>query len=136
MPPFIRGQEYARTELTGRYGGQPIRGIVTPANQRFIMLFSSDQGEDNGYFDEFIDENTVNYYAEGQVGDMVYTHGNRAIRDHQQDGKALYLFRSVEFEASLFTFMGEFRLNEILEVQREDRNHQLRLAIVFNLHRV
>jgi hypothetical protein len=38
---------------------------------------------------------SVCYYGEGQVDDMTFTGGNRAIRDHAADGSSLHLFKKV-----------------------------------------
>jgi len=40
-------------------------------------------------------DGTFRLSSEGQVGDMQMIRGNRAIRDHEADGKKLHLFEMV-----------------------------------------
>jgi 5-methylcytosine-specific restriction enzyme A len=49
-----------------------------------------------GYSDEWADEGIFLYTGEGQHGDMRFIGGNRAIRDHSKNGKALYVFESIK----------------------------------------
>ena len=44
-------------------------------------------------FDGSAEPNLFHYTGEGLVGDQQFTHGNRAIRDHRQQGRALRVFR-------------------------------------------
>ena len=96
-----------REELHGRYGGQWRGGIATPARQPFIMLFTGESGEQYGYRDGWNENGVFLYTGEGQTGDMEFVRGNRAIRDHAQDGKVLQLFESLGKGLGC-RYLGEF----------------------------
>jgi hypothetical protein len=40
-----------------------------------------------------VDDGVFRYFGEGPLGDMKFERGNRAIRDHIQDGKVLLVFK-------------------------------------------
>ena len=69
---FEPEQEYRRSELHDKYGGQRQGGISTPKDHPFIMLFTGETGADYGYHDR-LDKGVFYYTGEGQVGDMSYT---------------------------------------------------------------
>lgn len=73
-------------------GGQSQGGINTPQSVKSILIFTGSAGHKYGYVDEWIDDTTFLYTGEGQKGDMEMIRGNRAMRDHQKDGKELHLF--------------------------------------------
>src|SRR5215510_13686834 len=79
MNQFEVGQWYKRTTLHAEHGGQRQGGISTPAGKPFLMLFTG-RGGKHGYDDGWHD-GVFRYYGEGQVGDMEFTGGNKAIRD-------------------------------------------------------
>ena len=91
---FDQGGIYRRSDIHKTYGGQQQSGISTPANQSFILVFIGPTGQQYGYNDEWTD-GILHLYGEGQRGDMEFVRGNRAIRDHIQDGKDLHLFWSL-----------------------------------------
>jgi 5-methylcytosine-specific restriction protein A len=72
------------------------------------------------------------YTGEGQVGEMKFLRGNRAIRDHSMDGKELLLFESlgdrkpVRFRGT-FSFVGWVYGNEL------DADQKYRRTIIFRL---
>ena len=128
---FKIGQVYRRaTEIHDVYGGQRNGGISTPKQHGMVLLFFGDAGEDFGYEDKFHD-GIFWYTGEGQVGDMQMVRGNAAIRDHESDGKALYLFEIVGQgnvrHVGQATYLGHHT------EQRPDRNGDIRQAIVFEL---
>ena len=90
---FTRGNVYRRRHLHQLYGGQEQGGISTPSGHNMIFLFTSDRGQEHGYQDGWTDEGTFLYTGEGQKGDMQFVRGNKAIRDHMQNGKELHLFK-------------------------------------------
>lgn len=89
---FAHGQPIRRRLLHERYGGLWQGGISTPSDYPIILLFTGDTGEQYGYRDEWLPDGTFRYTGEGQVGDMTFVRGNRAIRDHAMNGKDLHLF--------------------------------------------
>ncbi|MDS0474593.1 AAA family ATPase [Natrinema sp. 1APR25-10V2] len=83
---------YERRELHAKYGGSIQGGIAPSRDEPVVFLFSGGTGEDHGYQDELRSDGTVVYTGEGQVGDMEMVRGNRAIRDHLEDGRELHFF--------------------------------------------
>jgi 5-methylcytosine-specific restriction enzyme A len=128
---FMRGQIYRRSELHNKYGGQRQGGISTPARHRIILLFASEQGEQHGYKDGWTEDGTYLYTGEGQIGDMEFKRGNRAIRDHVQDRKDLHVFEYTG--AGGYRYVGPmvcagYEWRELLDTQGN-----LRRGIVFEL---
>ena len=101
---FNAGQLYRRRELHKQFGGQRQGGISTPQKFPFILLVTGDSGKRHGYSDEWTDEGTFLYTGEGQRGDMEFRGGNRAIRDHAANGKALLRRRSDFFRTAYVLF--------------------------------
>jgi 5-methylcytosine-specific restriction protein A len=82
---FEVGREYIRQrEIHVPFGGQRFGGISTPANQPYMFIFTSDQGEKHGYSDGRDSKGVFHYTGEGQKGDMVMTGTNASIRDHKK----------------------------------------------------
>ena len=54
-----------------------------------VLLFTSETaGSQFGYaFDGWHKDGTFHYTGEGQRGDQVMTHGNRAVKDHVAEGR-------------------------------------------------
>src|SRR5699024_4685293 len=91
----------------------------------------SDSGAEHGYRDEFKPDGTYHYTGEGQRGDMSFVRANRALRDHQANGKRVHLFEALG-DGSV-RYLGEFiYLSHHLE-ERHDTDGRLRQAIVFEL---
>jgi 5-methylcytosine-specific restriction protein A len=93
---FVKGQVYKRSAIHERFGGQRQGGISTPAHQPVILLFTSEAGTQHGYEDGWTSDGRFFYTGEGQYGDMEFTRGNAAIRDHVANGKSLHLFERTE----------------------------------------
>src|SRR4051794_37669584 len=93
-PRFTIGAEYRRRDLHATYSGQERGGISTPQDVPAIFLFTGASGEQYGYRDGYQDDGSYWYTGEGQTSDMKMAGGNRAIRDHESNGKALHLFES------------------------------------------
>lgn len=130
--PFEPGHVYSRRQdLHGRYGGQRQGGISTPADHDLIFLFTSAAGQEYGYKDEFRPDGTFWYIGEGQEGHMEMTRGNRAIRDHQTDGKALHLFEGLG--EGLVRYLGPAVCLGHHREDRPDAHGNMRSAIVFEL---
>lgn len=108
MWPFKIGKRYKRqTDIHDVYGGSRRSGISPCAESPFVFIFSGSTGMAFGYEDGWQEaERTYLYSGEGQVGDMTFTRGNRAIRDHVADGKQLLLFHALG--KGVVEFSGEF----------------------------
>ena len=124
---FVSGEIYNRQKLHDKYGGQRQGGISTPKGQDFIFLFSSRRGKESGYSDEW-DDPIYFYFGEGTKGDMSFTKGNKAILNHINNGKRLYLFKGDQRE-----YIGEFQYYDHHYREAPDFDSKLRIAIVFEL---
>lgn len=135
--PYSVGALYnRRQEIHGRLGGQMQGGISTPANSPFVILFTGEAGKQHGYHDFWDDNGVLHYYGEGQSGDMQDRGGNRAIREHQQNGKRLLLFQMMG-RAQPYRFLGEFRFRHAYSKDGvPDTSGGARTAIVFMLEPV
>jgi hypothetical protein len=129
---FVPGQTYRRRDLHAQYGGQQQGGISTPAHHPFIFLITGDSGTQYGYKDGWSDNGTIfRYTGEGQEGDMEFTKGNKAIRDHEKDGKALHLFEQTS--KGFVSYIGEMVYDKPQYFDAPDQNGRQRKAIVFEL---
>lgn len=94
--PFIPEHIYnRRSDIHSVYGGNWRSGISPSANHPYIFIFSSKSGHQHGYEDGWDNPNVFSYTGEGQAGDMEFTRGNLALRDHKLNGKRVFLFESV-----------------------------------------
>lgn len=128
---FTKGQEYQRRDIHNLYGGQEQGGISTPANHNMILLFSSPRGQESGYVDGWTDQGIYLYTGEGQRGDMVFTRGNAAIRDHVANGKELHLFE--QSKRGYAVYIGQMMCQGYHYRQGPDAQGQIRQMIVFEL---
>ena len=108
-------------------------GISTPAKSPFVILFTGEAGKQHGYHDFWDDDGVLHYYGEGQSGDMQDKGGNRAIREHQQNGKRLLLFQMMG-RGQPYRFLGEFRFRHAYAKDGvPDTSGEAKSAIVFML---
>ena len=84
-----------RRDIHDKYEGQRQGGMSTPRNYPVIFLFTGAGGAEHGYRDEPKPDGTYHYTGEGQSGDMASARANRALRDHQSDGKRVHLFEAL-----------------------------------------
>ena len=127
---FTQGQIYKRSDIQDRLGGQRQGGISTPARSPVILAFTSPQGEQYGYSDGW--HSGIFYYTgEGQVGDMEFKGGNRAIRDHTGEGKDIHLFRYSQ--KAFVEYVGQFVCIGSHDRRAPDKDGNDRRAIVFEL---
>ncbi len=130
---FEVGRTYdRRNEIHGPYSGQQQGGISTPKDQPLVFLFTGESGEQYGYRDGWDKNGVFLYTGEGQVGDMQFRAGNRAIRDHAMEGKDLHLFESLG-KGKGYRYLGRFASSTWEYRQGLDRNGDLRRVIVFHL---
>lgn len=132
----VGGLYSRRDDIHGRFSGQRQGGISTPADFPYIFAFTGEVGHDHGYHDFWDTEGLFHYYGEGQLGDMTYTGGNRAILRHDKDGKRLFVFQMLG-HGRPYRFLGEFTLESTYERSGvTSRSGGLRKAIVFVLRPV
>lgn len=128
---FVPGQIIRRRDLHSTYGGQEQGGISTPANHPYIMLFTGQSGLSHGYEDGWTESGIFLYSGEGQLGDMSFIRGNRALRDHLQDGKDIHLFEYVD--RGLVRYVGQMIVTGCQERTGVDTAGRQRHTIVFEL---
>tara|TARA_R110002051_G_scaffold48299_2_gene94912 strand:+ start:4485 stop:5306 length:822 start_codon:yes stop_codon:yes gene_type:complete len=130
---FIIDREYSRAnDIHARYGGQRQGGISTPANFPLVFLFTGAGGEQYGYKDGWVGSETFVFTGEGQVGDMTFRVGNRAIRDHARNEKQLMLFESLGHGRPV-RYRGMFTCSAWESFRGPDRNGDDRECIRFHL---
>ncbi len=136
LPQFTVGETYSRQEdIHQKFGGNRQSGIASSSQVPAIFLFTGDSGLKFGYRDSPDASDYCDYTGEGQTGDMTFTAGNKAIRDHVQDGKALHLFKALG-KSKPYRYIGEFALASYSTEQGLDRDFKQRQIIVFHLVRV
>ena len=132
---FEINQVYNRRDLHARYGGQHQSGISTPQRHPIVLLFTGEAGEGHGYEDGWVGDGVFQYSGQGQVGNMKFERGNRAIRDHALNGKALHLFEMIG--RGRVRYLGQMEyVRHDLKDGVPDRNNNPRQAILFRLRRV
>ncbi len=133
IPRFEVGQTYKRRDdIHMKYGGSWQNGISSSAVCPAIFLFTGESGEQYGYRDGFDSANVFSYTGQGQVGDMEFKSGNRSIRDHARDGRALHLFEDAG-RGGLQRYLGEFVMANYSIRRAPDREGKDRDVIVFHL---
>ena len=128
--PFIPNQIYNRRgDLHAKYGGNWQSGICPTSNFPYIFIFSGKSGKQHGYQDGWDNPSIFSYTGEGQSGDMTFTRGNLALKDHLRNGKRVFLFQS---ESSGYVrFISELSFFDVDYFETKDTNGVNRLAIKF-----
>lgn len=132
---FKVGKTYHRqSEIHDKYGGNRQSGIAASAEYPYIFLFTSPIGKEHGYDDGWVSEDIYQYTGEGQFGDMEWSRGNLAIRDHLTNGKQLHLFKKQK--SGQYEYIGRFQYQSHAQQTGEDTEQNKRKMIVFKLQRV
>lgn len=134
--PMAPGNKIKRVTLHKRYGGRRQGGISPSKQAPYVFLFTDQaQGALHGYiYDGDHTDGYYHYTGEGQYGDQRMAQGNRAIRDHMEEGRTLHLFDSSSGSA---TYMGEFEyVDHQLADAPETGEGPQRSVIVFRLRRL
>jgi hypothetical protein len=128
------GKKIKRSALHRRYGGRQQGGISPSGKSPNVFLFTDPkQGEQHGYiYDGKREDGLYDYTGEGQSGDQQMIQGNRAIRDHQAEGRELHLFDASE---KRLTYIGQYEyLRDYRAEAPQKGREEDRLVIVFRLH--
>lgn len=135
--PFEVGALYSRRSfIHAHLGGQQQGGISTPSKHPIVIAFTGEAGSTHGYRDFWDDEEIFHYFGEGQVGDMRYAAGNRAIEEHVKDGKRLIIFQMMG-KGRPARYLGEFQsISSYIQRNTPDTLGQPRSAIIFRLKRL
>lgn len=128
--PFIPNHIYnRRADIHAIYGGSWQGGICPSASYPYIFIFSGKSGHQHGYKDGWDNPNIFSYTGEGQAGDMKFTKGNLALRDHINNGKRVFLFES---ESKGFVrFISEVEFYDVDYFETHDTKGNLRIGIKF-----
>jgi hypothetical protein len=129
MSPFIPGKTYKRSSIHDQYGGNRQGGISPCLKYPFIFIFSGAGGEKHGYYDRWDNKNIYTYTGEGQVGDMKFTKGNLALKDHISNNKRIFLF---QYSSSGYVqFISELEFYDVDYFETPDRLGNTRIGIKF-----
>ncbi len=128
--PFIPEQIYnRRKDIHAVYGGNWQSGICPSSTYPYIFIFSGKSGKQHGYEDGWDNPNVFTYTGEGQSGDMEFTRGNLALRDHKNIGKRVFL---LEFVTSGFVrFKSEVEVFDFDYFETPDTSGSKRIGIKF-----
>jgi len=126
---FEKGNIYIRRELHDQYGGNRQGGISNCANHPFIFVFTAKAGKSHGYEDGWSEDGYFHYTGEGQKGDMTFTKGNKAILNHEENEKKLYLFENQT--KGQWKFIDELKLVDYDMFYTPDTNGKQRKGIKF-----
>jgi 5-methylcytosine-specific restriction enzyme A len=131
---FVVNQVYIRSEIHDLYGGNRQSGICPSAKMPYIFLFTGSSGHQHGYKDEWLNEDVFQYSGEGQIGDMKFTKGNLALRDHLISSKRVFLFEYIA--KGRVRFVSELRFFDCDFIDTHDTTGDARKGIVFFFKRV
>lgn len=132
--PFIEGQVYKRSCIHDLYGGSRQRGIAASKDKPMIFIFSGKEGKTYGYEDGWQNKNTFFYTGEGQVGDQEFKEGNKALKDHIENGKDVYLLESLGGKG-LYRFISQLTCIGYHFAQGIDKLNNFRTIIIFEFER-
>jgi hypothetical protein len=136
MVRLAPGDTIRRTELHAEYGGRRQGGISpSKVSDNVFLVSAPDKAEQHGYlYDGPRDDGYFHYTGEGQFGDQLMAQGNRAIRDHEAEGRDLQLFSARGTE---LTYIGRYiYLDHYFADAPETKGGPLRSVIVFRLEQL
>lgn len=123
-----------RSLIHDLYGGNRQSGISASANYPYIFIFSSSTGHRHGYKDSWENESVFSYTGEGQIGDMGFTRGNRALYEHLQKGNRVFLFEYIK--KGVVQFKSELEFIDVDYFQGTGSDGKERIALKFFFKRV
>jgi len=131
---FAKGQIYRRKDIHDMYGGNRQSGICPSAKTPYIFIFTGFSGHQHGYKDEWLNDDVFSYSGEGQIGDMQFTKGNLALRDHMTLSKRVFLFEYIA--KGSVQFVSELSFLDCDFFETHDTAGDLRTGIKFFFKRV
>lgn len=103
------GTKIVRVKLHDQFGGARYGGISPSRREPAVMIFSDPaSGRRHGYIDDWKPDGRFHYTGEGQHGDQQMVKGNKAILQHERDGRSLRLFDGTK---GTVTYVGEFMID-------------------------
>ncbi|MEU7004848.1 hypothetical protein [Nonomuraea sp. NPDC046570] len=139
------GEIKTRAELAEIFGGGPQGGIVPSTATPTVLIYSDPKvGEELGYIDGWVpddDNGRLFEYTGHGLNDQTFEGaGNKAIRDHALQGRALRMFKAAgtapNSDTVLHRYVGRFKLDEQrpFDVRwRANKANVMRKVIVFRL---
>jgi hypothetical protein len=127
--PFIPNQIYKRSDIHDQFGGNRQSGICPSSSYPYIFIFSGAGGKQHGYKDQWENDKVFSYTGEGQAGDMTFTKGNLALRDHLQNAKRVFLFEYVQ--KGYVKFVSELEFFDTGYFETHDTSGKERIGIKF-----
>jgi 5-methylcytosine-specific restriction enzyme A len=131
--PLSVNAVYRRADLHARFGGSRYCGIVRLKLEPVLLLFHTEEPGQQFYRDGFAQDGLYWYSGEGAVGDMTWTAGNRAVRDHVNLGLDLFFFERAQRKDGLWRFAHIFHYVDHKREGRIDKTGNSRSAIIFGL---
>ncbi|HEY4739247.1 MAG TPA: HNH endonuclease signature motif containing protein [Candidatus Acidoferrales bacterium] len=133
-PMFVPEQLYNRKrDVHARFGGQEQGGMITPARY-LILLVTGNSGRVHGCADHWSEDRLrFFYFGEGQSGDMKFTKGNLALRDHVSGGEDVHLFEEVPEKSVYLRYKGQMVCIGFTLADAPDNERNMRKAILFEL---
>jgi len=131
--PLTLGAVYKRSQLHNRFGGNRNAGIVPSKKEPAILLFHTDEPVQQFYRDGFDGNGIYWYCGEGTKGEMSWTSGNRAVREHGNNGSDLLFFQRIQRKGGFWRFSFVLQYVCYKEEKRKDKVGVSRTAIVFGL---
>lgn len=132
--PFIPEHIYnRRQDIHAKYKGNWQSGICPSSTHNYIFIFSGKSGTQHGYQDGWDNPDIFTYTGEGQSGDMKFTRGNLALKDHLKNGKRVFLFESES--KGFIRFKSELELYEVDFSNTKDTSGASRIGIKFFFQR-
>jgi hypothetical protein len=116
------------------YGGNRQSGICPSAKMPYIFIFTGASGQQHGYKDEWLNKEVFSYSGEGQKGNMQFTKGNLALRDHLSTSKRVFLFEYVA--KGMVEFVTELAFLDYDFFETHDTAGAVRTGIKFFFKRV
>ena len=126
---FVKGKIYIRRDLHNKYGGNRQGGISNCKNHPFIFVFTGKAGKSHGYEDGWSEDGYFLYTGEGQNGDMAFSKGNKALLNHEENEKKLYLFENQS--KGKWKFIDELKLVDYNMFDTPDTTGKQRKGIQF-----
>jgi len=126
---FKQGSLYTRQEIHSKFKGNSQSGFSISPQYSVIFIFTSEKGKEYGYEDGWMSDNLLHIAGEGQIGDMKFTRGNKAIRDHTKDKRLLLYFEQTK--SGKRKYFGEIQFNSYYQKDLKDKKGNLRKGIIF-----
>lgn len=131
--PYAIGASAMRAELHATVGGRP-QGAISPSNVTpNILVFTDEADALHREIDGWQEDGCFHYAGEGKFGSQAMRQGNRTLRDHRQEGRAIRLF---ELQSGQGRYIGEFELDQqepFYQTDAPDEDGEARTVFVFRL---